>query len=147
MRKMTDEETTREFEGAGSAAAGVLATLLASVGYKDVYTHRPSALYAPEPIVIQVGAWEREARLADDEGERGLVRLDVMVVRECWAVAEAVAHGIERSLRKGALRGYGEGWHMRMTGIDTGLPQCKGQDKSGRWIWGFEVWMTIARDV
>lgn len=144
---MTEEQITREFEDAGGTAAGILATMLLAVGFEGVYIYPPSALYAPEPIVIRLGAWEREARLADGEGERGLVRLDVSVVRECWAVAEAVAHKVERTIRKGRWEGRGDGWHVRMAGIDTGLPQCKGQDRSGRWIWGFSVWMTIARDV
>ena len=144
---MTDEEITREFEEAGGTAAGILATMLLAVGFEGVFTFPPSALYAPEPIVIQMGAWRREARLADGEGERGLVRLDVTVVREDRATAEAMAYRIERTIRKGRWEGAGDGWHVRLAGIDTGLPQCKGRDKSGRWKWGFELWMTIARDV
>lgn len=123
---MTDAEITREFEDAGGTAAGILATLLVAVGFEGIYTYPPSALYAPEPIVIGLGAWEREARLSDGEGERGLVRLDVSVVRDCRAVAEAMAHKVERTIRKGRWEGRGDGWHVRMTGIDTGAPAVQG---------------------
>lgn len=147
MGALTDAQLGREFGDAGGAAAGMLAGILMAAGLEGVCAFRPSALYSPEPIVVEVAGWEREARLADGEGERGLVRLNVLVVRESFGAAEAVAHGAERSLRKGRWEGRRDGWYMRMAGLDTELPQCRGQDGSGRWVFGFEVLMTIARDV
>lgn len=132
-----------DVEGAG--AADLTAALLRSLGYANAFTAPPSALLCTDPIVVTCGAWERAARLADG-GERGERSLDVLVCCEDPRDAEATACAVERDLRRADWTGRGEGWHVRAVALDTTAPEPRGRDASGRWLWGFSVKLTIARD-
>lgn len=103
----------------------------------------PSAEGDAEPIVLREGAFEREARLPD--GERGTVPVDVLVVREVGADAEAVAIACERWVRSWPWERNAEEWPWRVVGIDTSAPRFKERDSSGRYVWGFVVTVTVVR--
>lgn len=103
----------------------------------------PSALDCEEPIVVNEGAFVRESRMAEEE--RGAVNVTVMVVREVSADAEAVAGACERAVRGGSWEPYAETWPWRIVGIDTSVPAYKERDRSGRFVWSFDVACTVVR--
>lgn len=133
------------WDAAGGGAADVVAELLRSLGYGNVFTAPPAASLCAEPIVLAAGAWECEARLADGT-ERGRVPVDVTVCCEDPRDAEATAHAVERDLRLADWTGEGAGWHVRVVAVDTAAPRPLGRDGSGRWLWGLAAVLTIARD-
>ena len=115
---------------------GDFATYFASV---------PSSLDDGEPIVLRQGAFEREAVL--DGCERGRVPVRVLVVRDEESEAEAVAEACERWVRRYGWEPVAENGSWRVCGIDTSAPAAAGRDDSGRYVWAFEVGMTVVRSL
>lgn len=136
-------------EGWNEAAAGataLVAEVLASLGYADVFCDPPAAWRCAEPIVLRCGAWRRLTRL-DDGRERGERDIEVIVCREDPRNAEAVALSAERDLRRDGWTGLGSGWHCRVAARDTSAPEPRGRDSSGRWTWAFTCTLTVVRDL
>lgn len=129
----------------GGGAADVVAALLRALGCGDVFACPPSARLCAEPVVVACGGWERESRQVDG-GERGIREVEVLACREDPRAAEAVACALECGVRTAGWDGLGAGWHMRVVAADTEAPTPRGRDGSGRWVWGFTVRLTIARD-
>lgn len=135
-----------DWDAEGGGAADAVAALLRATGYANVFTCPPPARACCEPIVLAQGAFEREARLADGT-ERGRVPVDVTVCCEDPRDAEATARAVERDLRRDSWEGFGEGWHCRVSAVDSEGPSPGGRDGSGRWLWGFTLVLTVVRDV
>lgn len=134
-----------DWEGTGEGVCGVVATVLRALGYANVFTAPPSSRLCCEPVVVTAGAWERESRQADGE-ERGTQAVNVLVCCEDPSDAEATCRAVERDLRRDGWTGSGDGWHCRVAAVDSGAPEYKGRDSSGRWLWGLELRLTVVRD-
>ncbi|MBP3886005.1 MAG: hypothetical protein J6D54_13850 [Olsenella sp.] len=125
--------------------AFLVAKALLEGHFASYFARIPSAAEEPEPIVLREGGFEREARFEDSE--RGTVLVTVLVVREVEAEAEDVAGRAERW-----LRGYGwelvaENGSWRICGLDTTAPRLKERDGSGRFVYEFDVILTVARSL
>lgn len=128
--------------GLGSCADSV-AKLLVKAKFTSVFTEIPSALACPEPIVAAAGGFVREVRQVEEE--RGAVTVSVRVVRNVRRNAESVACACERALRRARWEECADAGQFRICGLDTTAPELELQDSSGRWVWKFEVILTVAR--
>ncbi|WP_417134896.1 hypothetical protein [Rubneribacter badeniensis] len=133
------------WDAAGGGAADIVAAVLRSQGFKNVFTSPPSVRRCADPIVVTCGGWERFSRQVE-EVERGMRHVDVLVCCEDPRDAEATACSAERDLRRADWTGATSGWHMRVVSVDTDAPVPRGRDGSGRWLRGFSASLTIARD-
>lgn len=139
-------------EGTGAPLAGgigvcaAVAAALGVRGFTDVFTSPPSAMLCTEPIVLSCGAWERLARLSDGR-ERGVQAVGVLACRDTPSEAEAACRAAEAALRGCAWEARLEGWRVRVAACDSGAPEPRGRDGSGRWLWGFDLLCTVVRDV
>ena len=131
-------------EGLGSCAVSV-AKLLVDAKFTSVFTEIPSALACPEPIVVAAGGFVRDVRMAEEE--RGAVTVAVRVVRNVSANAESAAYACERALRRARWEECAEAGQFRIVALDTSAPALELQDKSGRWVWKFEVVLTVVREI
>lgn len=134
-----------DWEAKGGGIADAVAAFLRSLGFANVFATPPSARLCADPIVVACGAWECGARFSDG-GERGVRTVDVLVCCEDPRDAEATACAVERDLRGGDWTDEGEGWHVRVTAVDTTAPTPRGRDGSGRWLWGLEAKLAVVRD-
>lgn len=134
-----------EWNAAGGGAADAVAEMLRTLGFGNAFTAPPSVRRCADPIVVACGGWERSSRQVG-EAERGIRHVGVLVCCEDPHDAEATACAAERGLRRADWTGAGPGWHMRVAAVDTDAPAPHGRDGSGRWLWGFTVELTIARD-
>jgi hypothetical protein len=132
------------WDAAGGSATDVVAALLRSLGYCNVFTAPPAASLCAEPIVLAAGELVRDARQADGT-ERGTLPVGVTVCCDDPRDAEATAHAVERDLRLADWTGENTGWHVRVVAVDTTAPRPLGRDGSGRWLWGLAAHLTIAR--
>ena len=121
----------------------LLASALMRGDFSAYFSKVPSSLECPEPIVVVEGAFQREGRIEDEE--RGTVPVTVYVVREVSADAEAVAIACEQWLRGFSWEPDSEAWPWRIAGIDTSAPSLKERDFSGRFVWQFDVEVTVVR--
>ena len=134
-----------DWDSRGGGMGGVVASLLASLGFSNVFTSPPSAMLCADPIVVTCGSWRRASSQVDG-CERGVRTVDVLVCCDDPGDAEATACSVERDLRLADWAGKGTGWHARVVSADTTAPAPRGRDGSGRWLWGFSVDLTIVRD-
>lgn len=134
-----------DWDEAGGGVCEAVATLLRTLGYANVFTSPPSARLCCEPIVLTCGEYAREARLADGI-ERGTQAVGVLVCCEDPCDAEATCRAVERDLRRSPWTGSGDGWHCRVAAVDSGAAEYRGRDSSGRWLWRFELVLTVERD-
>lgn len=104
----------------------------------------PSALACAEPIVVLDGAYARKARMAEEE--RGEADVTVLVVRETDAAAEDVAAAAEAAVRRAEWEPYVDAGIWRIVGLDVGAPAFGERDRSGRYVWGFDVLCTVVRE-
>lgn len=141
-----DAETVTAWEAAGGGEATLVAAVAGLMGHGPAYAVAPSALLCPEPIVVTGGAWERGSRQAGG-AERGTRALDVAVVRDTAVAAEAVCRALERDLHGYAWDAASAGWRLRIVAVDTGAPEARGRDGSGRFVWGFSMICTVAREL
>lgn len=133
-----------------SDLATLIANMLLSCGFPNVFPRIPSTLDCAEPIVVVEGSFARESRQVEEE--RGDVAVTVMVVREVAADAEAVANAAERAMRKADWEPYANAGSYRIVGIDSTAPHFEerdssGRDSSGRSVWAFEVVGTVVRSL
>lgn len=134
-----------DWDAEGGGVADVVATLLGALGYGNVFCSPPPARVCCEPIVLTQGAFERDARLADG-AERGRVPVGVLVCCEDPRDSEATCRAVERDLRRESWTGAGDGWHCRVCAADSGGSAPRGRDGSGRWLWGFDLILTLEVD-
>lgn len=121
----------------------LVARALLEGDFASYFASVPSAADDPEPIVLRQGKFEREAVLPD--GERGHMAVTVLVVREVEADAEADAQGCERWIRRYGWEPVAENGTWRIVGLDTTAPSFVERDRSGRFVWGFDVILTVVR--
>ena len=115
-------------------------------GYFTNYFTKPvSSLLCSEPIVVLDGKYEREARTA--EGERGIVPVTILVVRDVDADAEAVATAVEQRLRHCDWERHSYVWPWRLVGLDSAAPYFKERDSSGRYVWEVDLTLTVVREI
>lgn len=89
--------------------------------------------------------FEREARMEDEE--RGTVTVAVLVVRDVEAIAEADAQACERWIRAYGWELVAENGSWRICGLDTTMPSFKERDGSGRFVYEFDVRLTVVRSL
>lgn len=121
----------------------LIAKALLEGDFASYFASVPSAAVEPEPIVLRQGKFEREAVLPD--GERGIVAVRVLVVREVEDDAETDAQGCERWIRRYGWEPVAENGTWRIVGLDTTAPEFIERDRSGRFVWGFDVNLTVMR--
>ena len=126
------------------SCADSIAKLLADAHFSSYFSKvSPSALDCAEPVVVLDGAFTRDARMSEEE--RGAVAVTVLVVREVASEAENVAVAAERAVRRASWEPYADAGAYRIVGIDTSAPAFKERDRSGRFVWAFEVACTVVR--
>ena len=126
--------------------AEIIASCLIDAEFPNVFPKSsPSALDFPEAIVLCEGAFERASRIEGEE--RGTVPVTVLVVREVSADGEAVVIACEQCVRHWQWELAGEAWPWRVVGVDTAAPALRERDSSGRFVWAFEVSVTVARQI
>lgn len=125
--------------------AFLVAEALLEGDFASYFASVPSALDDPEPIVLRQGKFERLSRIEGEE--RGTVAVFVLVVREVDATAEADAQACERWLRRFGWERHAEDGSWRVVGMDTTAPAFLERDRSGRFVWGFDVTLTVVRSL
>jgi len=123
----------------------LVAKALLEGDFASYFASLPSADVEPEPIVVREGRFERVSRMEAEE--RGTVAVAVMVVREVAAEAEADAQACERWVRSYGWEPVAENGSWRIVGMDTTAPAFKEIDGSGRFVWAFDVVLTVVRSL
>lgn len=123
----------------------LVAKALLEGDFASYFASLPSADMEPEPIVVREGRLERVSRMEHEE--RGTVTVAVMVVREVAAKAEADAIACERWIRRYGWEPVAENGSWRIAGLDTTAPAFKERDGSGRFVWTFDVVLTVVRSL
>lgn len=126
--------------------AEMVASCLVAREFPNVFPKSsPSAIDFPECIVLAQGAFERESRIEGEE--RGRVAVACYVVRDACGDAEAVANAAEGAVRGCGWERFGERWPWRVVGVDTTAPRMIERDSSGRYVWEFDIDVTVVRSV
>jgi len=125
--------------------ANFVASLLVRAKFTNVFTFSCSALECPEPITVAAGGFVRDVRMAAEE--RGAVTVTVRVVRNVEADARSVAEACERALRRAMWESGADSGQYRVCGLDTTAPAFELRDSSGRFVWKFEVILTVSREI
>jgi len=123
----------------------LVAKALLEGDFASYFASLPSADDEPEPIVLREGKFERVSRMEHEE--RGTVAVAVLVVREVAATAEADAIACEKWIRAYGWEPVAENGSWRIVGLDTTAPSFKEIDGSGRFVWAFDVLLTVVRGI
>ena len=123
----------------------MVAKALLGGDFASYFASLPSADDEPEPIVLREGKFERVSRMEHEE--RGTVAVAVLVVREVAATAEADAIACEKWIRAYGWEPVAENGSWRIVGLDTTAPSFKEIDGSGRFVWAFDVLLTVVRGI
>ena len=123
----------------------LVAKALLEGDFASYFASLPSADDEPEPIVLREGKFERVSRMEHEE--RGTVAVAVLVVREVAATAEADAIACEKWIRAYGWEPVAENGSWRIVGLDTTAPSFKELDGSGRFVWAFDVLLTVVRGI
>ena len=123
--------------------AFLVANALLDGDFASHFARIPSVADDPEAIVLREGAFERMSRMAEEE--RGTVTVTVLVVREVEAEAESVATAAERWMRRYGWERHAEDGSWRVVGLDTTAPTFRERDGSGRFVYSFDVTLTVVR--
>lgn len=123
----------------------LVAKALLEGDFASYFASLPSADDEPEPIVLREGKFERVSRMEHEE--RGTVAVAVLVVREVAATAEADAIACEKWIRAYGWEPVAENGSWRIVGLDTTAPFFKEIDGSGRFVWAFDVLLTVVRGI
>ena len=123
----------------------LVAKALLEGDFASYFASLPSADDEPEPIVLREGKFERVSRM--EHKERGTVAVAVLVVREVAATAEADAIACEKWIRAYGWEPVAENGSWRIVGLDTTAPSFKEIDGSGRFVWAFDVLLTVVRGI
>lgn len=128
------------------AVVDAVAGMLAAADLTGVFVAVPSALVCTEPVVVRFAGFSRESR--QDGEERGVARVEVLVVRERDAGTMEAAFAAEAAVRASGCTAWNvEGSGVRVVGIDTEAPTFRTRDSSGRYVWGFTALLTVAREI
>mgnify|MGYP000987628306 CR=1 FL=1 len=122
----------------------MVAKALMEADFAGVFAAVPSALTCECPIVVRERGASRTDHL-EGGGERGEARVTVLCVRETSNEAEDACYACERAIK---ARGFTEAdtdGEVRVAALDTTWPEPRGRDGSGRWVWAFDVVLTVAR--
>lgn len=141
---MSDAGVIDTYEKAGGSVAVLVAKMLVDAQFTNVFTQSLSPLACAEPIVVVPGEYERDSEQVGSE--RGGRVVEVVVCREVNATAEAVALACEKALRTADWGAHSSSYLCRIVGLDTDAPDYRGRDGSGRYLWGFKVYVTVARE-
>ena len=125
--------------------ANLVSKCLVDGNFSNYFSTIPSAADCPEPIVLREGGFARESRIEGEE--RGTVPVDVYVVREVAADAEAVSIACEQWVRSYGWERHSECWPWRVVGVDTTAPAFDVRDSSGRFVWKFTATVTAVREI
>jgi len=126
--------------------ANLVKNMLVSGDFSGYFsTFAPSAAEHPECVVVAEGPFNRESRI--DGEERGTVPASVPVVREDAEEAETLAIALEAFLRGADWEPFSEAGPWRVVGLDTTAPAFKEIDGSGRFVWAFDVILTVVRSL
>ena len=125
--------------------ANFVKSLLARAHFSKVFSFSCSALECPEPIVVTAGGYVRDVRMTGEE--RGAVTVSVRVVRNVEADARSVAEACERALRGTPWDSGMDSGQYRVCGLDTTAPEFELRDGSGRFVYKFDVVLTVAREI
>ena len=125
--------------------ANFVASLLARAKFTNLFTFSCPALECPEPIVVTAGGFARDVRMTEEE--RGAVTVAVRVVRNVEADARSVAEACERALRGAPWDPGADSGQYRVCGMDTTAPASELRDSSGRFVYKFDVVLTVAREI
>ena len=120
-------------------------SLLVRAKFTNLFTFSCPALVCPEPIVVTAGGFVRDVRMTS--GERGAVTVAVRVVRNVEMDARSVAEACERALRRASWEEGDDSGQYRVCGLDTTAPEFELRDSSGRFVYRFEVILTVAREI
>ena len=123
----------------------LVAKALLEGDFASYFASLPSADDEPEPIVLREGKFERVSRMEHEE--RGTVAVAVLVVREVAATAEADAIACEKWIRAYGWEPVAENGSWRIVGLDTTAPSFKEIDGAGRFVWAFDVLLTVVRGI
>ena len=124
----------------------LVAKALLEGDFASYFASLPSADDEPEPIVLREGKFERVsphgARGARDRGGGRARR---------FAKSRPRPRPTRLLVRNG-IRAYGwepvaENGSCRIVGLDTTAPSFKEIDGSGRFVWAFDVLLTVVRGI
>lgn len=125
--------------------ANLVASLLVRAKFTNVFTFSCSALECACPVVVEAGGFVRDVRLAEEE--RGAVTVAVRVVRDLEVDARSVAEACERALRRASWEDGAESGQYRVVSLDTTAPALELRDSSGRFVYLFDVLLTVVREI
>lgn len=125
--------------------ANFVASLLVRTKFTNVFTFSCPALECAEPIVVVAGGFVRDVRQVEEE--RGAVTVCVRIVRNGEADARSVAEACERALRGAPWDGGADPGQYRVVGLDTTAPEFELRDSSGRFVFKFDVVLTVVRAI
>lgn len=125
------------------SAVAAVAKMLVDSGFADVHTVAPSALDCEEPIVVRPGEFNRDATMTD--AEHGTLCVQVLVVRVYMWDGTGDASDCENALRAIDWTPYARISRKRVCGIDTDEPDLLKVDDSYRFVYGFNVYLTVER--
>ncbi|MBQ9003593.1 MAG: hypothetical protein IJ087_17240 [Eggerthellaceae bacterium] len=95
--------------------------------------------------MVTAGGYARDVRMTREE--RGAVTVAVRVVRNVEADARSVAEACERALRAAPWDPGMDSGQYRVCGLDTTAPELELRDSSGRFVYRFDVVLTVAREI
>lgn len=122
-----------------------IASLLVRAHFSEIFSFSCSALECPEPIVVTAGGFVRDVRMTEEE--RGAVTVTVRVVRNVEMDAHFIAEACERALRGAPWDPGDDSGQYRVCGLDTTAPALELRDSSGRFVYRFDVVLTVAREI
>ena len=125
--------------------ANFVSSLLFRAKFTNLFTFSCSALECAEPIVVTAGGFVRDVRMTGEE--RGAVTVCVRVVRNVEMDARSVAEACERALRGSPWDPGVDSGQYRVCGLDTTAPVFEMRDSSGRFVYKFDVILTVAREI
>ena len=126
------------------SAAAMVAEALRRSGQNGVFEDPPSALACSEPIVVADAGW-RSCTTGVGDGMRGTALASVLVCRDRARDARIRCEAAESAIRQTRWGSYAFAGDWSAAACATTPPEPKGRDGSGRWLWGFDVELTMKR--
>ena len=126
------------------SAAAMVARVLRRSGHKGVFEQPPTALMCSEPVVVSDAGWRACSKGAAGD-VRGVAVVNVLVCRDRASEARIRCEAVEQAIRRARWGAYAFAGEWEVTACSTAPPEPKGRDGSGRWLWGFEVELTMRR--
>lgn len=131
------------WDAEGGSLLDAAAAMLRAEGY-DAFTEPPSVAACAEPVVLRLGAWERESRQTDGS-ERGVRELQAFVCAEDKSDALAMC-GLVASVLAEDEWPQASGWRWRVVAVDVASTDDEGRDGSGRWVYALTLRVTLVHE-